>query len=400
AQAKITELEEGKADAKLEKALITARDKLITEEGKETAAVAAFEAVKSNIADSEAQIKRITADKEGNAKDVAAAEAAGETAKSKVTAANAELAEIKKAMAQPGVKLLDIAWSNDGGQIAGLFDDGTVRCWAVDTARPLSTTEVEIEKAAGIGSIEASSFVASDRDGEVLCCISPPEWKLVKIVEEDFVDRINALVFSPDGKHLAIGGGEPSRSGNITILDVESGKVAASWKECHEDTVISLDYSGDGKKLASGSADKIARVFDVKNGEQINLFEGHTHYVMDVTFRSDGRVLATAGADGIVNSWDMTVGEKKKKITGWNKEVTSIQFLGATNKMVASAGDNLIKILYDDGRLVRSIPGLPEFIQSVAGTPDGVTLVGGGEDSVLRVWDGTNSKELAKFGPK
>ena len=123
------------------------------------------------------------------------------------------------------------------------------------------------------------------------------------------------------------------------------------------------------------------------------------HYVMGVAFRADGRVLATSGADGVVNTWDMTLGERKKKIEGWTKEVTSLQFIGATNQILTSSGDNRVRIVKDDGAQVRSIDNLPDFMQSAASTPGGATVIGGGEDSVLRVWDGAG-KELAAFGAK
>ena len=34
----------------------------------------------------------------------------------------------------------------------------------------------------------------------------------------------------------------------------------------------------------------------------------------------------------------MISGERKKKIEGWSKEVTSLQFIGATNQILTSAG--------------------------------------------------------------
>ena len=160
---------------------------------------------------------------------------------------------------------------------------------------------------------------------------------------------MNALRFSPDGKSLAAGGGEPTRSGDISLWDVASGKLIDEWKERHSDAVLSLDFSPDGNRLASGGADKIARVTDIASGKIVNVFEGHTHHVLGVSFRADGRVLATAGADGVVVIWDMISGERKKKIEGWSKEVTSLQFIGATNQIVTSAGDNLIRIVNDDG---------------------------------------------------
>jgi len=132
----------------------------------------------------------------------------------------------------------------------------------------------------------------------------------------------------------------------------------------------------------------------------VNLFEGHTHHVMGVAFRADGRVLASAGGDGVVLVWDMLIGERKKKIEGWSKEVTSLQFVGATQQIVTSAGDNLIRIVNDDGTVVRAIDKLPDFMQSAASTANASVVIGGGEDSQLRVWDGTNGKELAVFGAK
>ena len=77
--------------------------------------------------------------------------------------------------------------------------------------------------------------------------------------------------------------------------------------------MLSLDFSPDGKLLASGAADKIAKVTDIATGKQVNLFEGHTHHVMGVAFRADGRVLATAGADGVVLSWDMISGRAEEE---------------------------------------------------------------------------------------
>ena len=108
---------------------------------------------------------------------------------------------------------------------------------------------------------------------------------------------MNAVRFSPDGKTLATGGGEPSRSGDIILFDVATGKATQTWKERHSDTVLCLDFSPDGKlpRLRCGRTRSRASPTS-RRGKQVNLFEGHTHHVMGVAFRADGRVLATAGA--------------------------------------------------------------------------------------------------------
>lgn len=395
----------GKADAALEKKLKDAQLKLAPLAMKEVSALAAVSAAKNNIVDAETEVKRITDSQAENAGLLAAAKTAAEAAKASQDKATAGLAAAKQKLAKARGKPVAVALSPDGERAAAVFDDGRLTIWAVATGLPLE----EISGGAAPGStlrpLADGRFSASGPEGKALHSSPSPTWKLERVLggEKDpsrFVDRVNAVRFSPDGKVLATGGGEPSRGGDLTLFDLATGKAVATWKERHDDIVMSLDFSPDGKLLASGAADKIARVFEVASGKQVNLFEGHTHYVMGVAFRADGRVLATAGADGIVVSWDMILGERKKKIEGWGKEVTSLQFIGASDQIVTSSGDNRVRVIRDSGPVVRTIAGLPDFMQAAASNPSGTMLVGGGEDSKLRVWNGTDGKEVAVFDAK
>jgi WD40 repeat protein len=389
---------DAKPDAALEKQAKDAHEKLAAATMAETSAVAALNAVEHNIKDAETEVERITASKTKNGKEVAAANTALEAAKKVQEKATTDLAAAKQAVTNASAKPVAVSLSADGQKAAALFDDGKLRVWAVASGMPIEETSDQ--------ATATTTKLSPNPDGSFsvtksvkLTTGTAPRWVLERTLSGDtFADRVNAVRFSPDGKTLAVGGGEPSRSGDISLWDVATGKLAKNWTERHSDAVLSLDFSPDGKLLASGGADKIARVTDVASGKQVNLFEGHTHHVMGVAFRADGRVLATAGADGVVLVWDMILGERKKKIEGWGKEVTSLQYIGATAQIVTSAGDNLVRIVNDDGSAVRSIDKLPDFMQAAASTPNASVVIGGGEDSFLRVWDGTNGKELAVFG--
>ncbi len=397
--AKIKALPGGKPDAALESQLKAAQEKFITANMTEVSALAAVSAAQSNVKDAEDDVKRITDSKAANAKAIAAANAAAAAAKTLQDKATTELAAAKLALTKTTAKPIAVSFSGDALRVASMFDDGSLRVWGTVTGTPI---EESTGSAAAITTITSSpdgSFVASKSVSQ--SAGSSPRWVLERKIDQKglFADRVNAVRFSPDGKTLATGGGELSRSGEIIFFDASSGKITQTWKEKHSDTVLCLDFSPDGKRLASGGADKIARVTDIATGKQLNLFEGHTHHVMGVAFRSDGRVLATAGAEGTVVTWDMIIGERKKKIEGWTKEVTSLQFIGATNQIVTSAGDNRIRIVTDDGTEVRAMANLPDYMQAAVSAPNGSAIIGGGEDSILRVWDGAG-KELVAFGAK
>ena len=395
----------GKPDAVLEKQNKEAQDKLMAAMKAEESAVAAVKTTEDQIKDAEAEVKIINDAKAKNVKLVANAKAASEAAKQIVTKATTDLAALKAAVAKDAVRPLAVAFSTDAQMLAASCSNGAVRVWALASGLPVEQFPGAVATtSASIAAVD-SAFVSCAADGSTSRVNLASRWVLERVLggekpDSPFVDRVNALRFSPDGKTLATGGGEPSRTGDIVICDVATGTVVNTWKERHSDAVLSIDFSPNGKQIASGGADKAVRISDIASGKQVRVFEGHTHHVLGISYRADGRVLASAGADNVVKIWDMITGDRKKNIDGWDKEVTSAQFIGATDQILTSAGDNRVRLVRDSGAEVRAIAGLPEFMYGAASTATASVIVGGGQDSVLRVWDGTNGKELVVFGAK
>jgi WD40 repeat protein len=208
---------------------------------------------------------------------------------------------------------------------------------------------------------------------------------------------VNAITFSPDGKTLAVGSGEPSRGGDITLWDVADGRLIRSMHDRHSDTVLSLDFSPEGKLIASGGADKQLRISDVASGKHLKVFEGHTHHVMGVSWRADGRVLVSSGADNATKVWDWVKGERRKNLEGWDKEVTSVRYLGASTRLLTTSGDKQVRLIGEDGASPMALSGTTDFMQAGAASRDGQWVAGGGEDSVLRVWESKGGAPVAEF---
>jgi WD40 repeat protein len=355
--------------------------------------------------DQTAKAQQTAQEQQAAAKGVLDAETAvAKQAEEKVNAAKAALP-----MTEKPVKF--VAFSPDGKLLAASGDDGVVRLYDPKAAKPLEELagQAAVTNALLFGADRALISIADDK--QVTVWDSNPPWQLAGILgpkaeapldvaPSPFVGRVLSLAFSPDGKLLATGGGDPSRSGELMLWNVESKSFVKAFPDAHSDTVFSLDFSHDGKLLASGAADKFVKVHDVASGNLVRSFEGHTHHVLGVTFKADGSRIASAGADNAIKVWNMETGEQFRTISNYSKQVTSITYIGVGDNLVSGSGDKQVKMhRSNDGGNYRNFGGATDFVYSVSCNRDETICVAGGEDGVFRVWNAQNAQELFKFDP-
>jgi WD40 repeat protein len=299
------------------------------------------------------------------------AKAALAGAETEMKRAEKTLTMAKEVLTQTQKPIRRLAFSTENHTLAAVDDAGSVRYWNVGTGAPFDphwNSKWTLERTIGGGDV--SSLLA---------------------------DRINALRFTADGQQLITGGGEPSRGGEIKIWRVKDGALLRDLSNVHSDSVFALDISPDGKLLASGAADRFAKVTELSTGKVLKVFEGHTHHVLGVAWKRDQRTLITAGADNVAKVWNAETGERRKNIEGFGKEVTAATFVGVGDEALLTAGDGQVVLLKDKGDKVRSFTGAADYVNAAAATPDGNVVVAGGADGILRTWSGKDGKVLVEF---
>jgi WD40 repeat protein len=68
-------------------------------------------------------------------------------------------------------------------------------------------------------------------------------------------------------------------------------------------------FSHDSKRVASGSDDKMIRIWNAETGECERVLEGHSHYVNSVVFSHDSKRVASGSIDKMIRIWNAETGE-------------------------------------------------------------------------------------------
>ncbi|HEV2971973.1 MAG TPA: c-type cytochrome domain-containing protein [Pirellulales bacterium] len=297
-----------------------------------------------------------------------------------------------------------LAFSPDNLYLAVGGDNALVQTWSAENGAPADTFSGQSGAVQSLAYAGAGAILAAADKSAVLWNAQAP-WTLARTIggPEDpktLVDRVIALDFSPDGKLLATGSGEPSRSGELKLWNPTDGSVVRTIPDAHSDTIFCVRFSPNGEQLASCGADRFVKVWSTATGALVKPFEGHTHHVLGVAWQSDGKGLASCGADNVVKIWDVPSGEQRRTIEGFGKEVTAISYVGGAQRVLTTSGDRTVRLHNtENGGNERNFGGASDFLYSLAVTPDGKTVVAGGQDSILRVWSIENTQLIRQFEP-
>ncbi|MEH2168334.1 MAG: ribosome assembly protein 4, partial [Nostoc sp.] len=88
----------------------------------------------------------------------------------------------------------------------------------------------------------------------------------------------------------------------------ENRAIEVNTLEGHNSPVNSVTYSPNGQQLASASADKTIKIWDVSSGKLLKTLTGHSSPVNSVTYSPNGQQLASASADKTIKIWDVSSG--------------------------------------------------------------------------------------------
>jgi WD40 repeat protein len=163
----------------------------------------------------------------------------------------------------------------------------------------------------------------------------------------------------------------------------------------HTEGILHVEFSSDGRRIVTTSADRTARIWDATSGEPVTAPLRHEAPVVHASFSPDDQRVVTAGADGTVRLWNAVTGEPIVKPLLHPKGVVRAVFSPAGDQILTAGADGAARIWNaTSGELVT--PPLPHdgAILDVAFSPDGRLVATASSGNAARVWNAASGQPV------
>jgi WD40 repeat protein len=221
-------------------------------------------------------------------------------------------------------------------------------------------------------------------------------------------DLVRALAFSVDGTKLAAAGGASGRAGEVRIWDVQRtpAKPLATIQG-HKDAILSVAFSPDGSTIATGSYDKLVKLWDAGTGKELRTLKEHSDAVYSVAFLPGGTELVSAAGDRTLKIWDVQGGKRLFTISDALDAVYAVAVHPSGTKLAAAGADRMIRTwswsrdsAAPVATLLTSMFAHGDAVLGLAYSPDGTTLVSAGADRTIKIWDASTLGEKRLLEPQ
>lgn len=302
--------------------------------------------------------------------------------------------------------------------VATASRDGTVRLWNSRTGAYGGTVEghngiatgvifsssgtqiaISSETMLSLWNLESESLVKAGKQGDVLQANisgytidtqgASPQEALILVTK--FVDHpvevSSAPMYAPDGKEIAVGSNDDY---TVQRFHTQPGEVALSSLSGHIGTVTCIVYTLLGDKIATGSEDNTARIWDRYTGNQLFQLSGHSGGVTSIAFSPLDDQMVTGDSGSTVRLWSSTQAGSCHMLYDHHDSILCLAYSPDGKFLASGSADRTMQLLdLSNGVCLATVRDFAAGVNSIRwiNLRDGYRLVTGSDENPLGVWE-------------
>ena len=291
----------------------------------------------------------------------------------------------------------------DGRAVVDGVESEAIGVWDAGTGRELAELTAGGEELSGAVISPAGDLVATGL-GPRIVLWSTRTWRHARTLEP-LDDSIESLAFSRDGRRLVAS----SYSDTVRVADTATGRTVA---ETHAPDAEDVEFIRDGNEVVwvwddtrnndQGSTYVYGRVgsWDVRTGQRRVWYRHPEGSLSDLDLSGDGRRLVAHGPSEAV-VFDVAT---RRRLTTVAEPDTSSGVLGEArlspdgSRLVTANDDNVARI-WDarSGRLVHELRGHSGSVSDASFSPHGHYVATIAEDGTGRIWDASSGRTVEVY---
>ncbi|XP_041474623.1 transducin beta-like protein 3 isoform X1 [Lytechinus variegatus] len=268
----------------------------------------------------------------------------------------------------------DIVMSLDvfqkGHMMVSSSKDNTVRIWSMHEDTSIITC-----KAIGLGHTHSVGTIVASRLSSKFCVSGSEDctlkvWRIPEQTPEE-------------------GNKEPA---HMKVIFTE---------KAHDKDINSVCLSPNDKLLATGSQDRVAKLWHMEKEVLLGSFRGHRRGIWCVQFSPTDQALATSSADGSIKIWALSDFTCVKTFEGHDASVLKVIFLTRGMQLLSSGSDGLLKLwTIKTNECVTTLDEHNDKVWSVTAGQSEEKIITAGADSNILIWEDVTQIELEEKAEK
>jgi WD40 repeat protein len=280
----------------------------------------------------------------------------------------------------------NVAFSPDGQMLATGGRDHMIHLWDTSTRTRLDSSRGHQGPLSAVTFLSNSILVTAGEDNKARVWDLGSKQEMREIANEHAARQ--AFAVSSESKLLALGAGQP-----VNIWELGTGRLVRTLPYYDLAFVRSILFSPDGKFLAVGNDRKACvYVWNVATGTIVRRFgsdEQRPGGVECLALSPDGELLCSpTGENGEIDVWVMARGERKFQLGNENIDLSFLAF-APNGRILAGGGWRGCIYLWDTaaGREIGRLIAHQRRVTGVAFSPTGRIMASASDDGTVLVWD-------------